>query len=363
MSEAEIARLRESIAEVDREIVARVAKRLHLAEEIGLEKKAMGLPVRDPEREERVMDRFLKDCDDRGIARSPAVALARLLMEESVRRQEAVAPPKPLHRRALVVGGTGAMGRWLCRYLRSRGYEVVVNDTRGPLDGFPFEGDLAKGVAAADVVAVSVPVSAAPGVLRTIASLRPRGLVFDICSLKGPIERDLRALARSGVRVGSVHPLFGPDLWPLSQGRITFSDCGDREGIRDAKDLFRGSGASLVDVDLERHDEAMALLLGLSHLSLLAFARSASRHPSRVEGLGNPTGTTFSRLSKAAEGLLNDPPELLRDIQMLNPHTPAVHGWIRDALEEWRRAALSPGSGEFLRLIEDTRAIFRGVST
>ncbi len=49
MSEREIARLRDEVASVDKEIVGLVARRLHLAEQIGMEKKLAGLPVRDVE--------------------------------------------------------------------------------------------------------------------------------------------------------------------------------------------------------------------------------------------------------------------------------------------------------------------------
>ena len=93
MSEAEIVRLREEIADVDRETVALVAKRLHLAEQLGLEKKRLGRPLRDEGVEEAVHTRLLTECATQGISRSFAEGLARLLIDESVRRQRAVRSP------------------------------------------------------------------------------------------------------------------------------------------------------------------------------------------------------------------------------------------------------------------------------
>lgn len=360
MSEAEIARLRAQIADVDREIVAHVARRLHLAELVGLEKKLMDLPLRDPDTEERVFARLLAECATRGISDRFADGLSRLLIEESVWREEAILPPEPVEKRVLVVGGAGQMGRWLCRYLRSRGYEVLVHDTVGPLEDFPFERDLEKGVARADIVAVSVPMSACAEVLRRIAAMRPKALVFDLCSLKSPVEKVLRDMGASGLKVASVHPMFGPDLWPLSSGAITFSDCGHGVAVLEAKELFRPSGASFVDLSLDHHDEFMAFLLGVSHLCLLTFARSVSKSPFDLAGLKRPAGTTFSRLSVAAMGLLNDPPLLLRDIQALNAHTPAIRRRIRAVLDDWERATDAPDAKEFIRLIEQSRAYFGG---
>lgn len=360
MSDREIARLRDDIAAVDKEIVALVAKRLHLAEQIGMEKLLSRLPLRAADVEEQVQARLLRECAVRGISESFASSLSQSLIEESVRRQEGVRVPDKLPQRILVVGGAGRMGRWLCRYFRSRGHEVVVNDPAGPPEDFAFEADLPKAVAAADVIVVSVPMSTASAVLRTIADAAPKGLVFDICSVKAPVEQQVRAMGAAGLRIASVHPMFGPSLWPLASGTVLFSDCGNSTAILEAKGLFRASGAAFVDVSLDHHDELMAFLLGLSHLSLLAFARAVADSPFDAAGLRRPAGTTFSRLSVAASGLLDDPPELLRDIQALNPHTPAVHRRLRQALDDWLRATDDSDGKGFVTMIEQARVYFRG---
>src|SRR2546428_13463516 len=252
--------------------------------------------------------RLSTGLEKRGITTPLGAGLDRLLVEESVRRHAGVIPPVPVNQRVLVVGGAGRMGQWLCRCFRSRGCDVVVNDIAGPPEGFAFEPDLQKAVQEADVIAVSVPMSVAAGVLRSIAIMKPRALLFDVCSLKAPIERELRAMSRSGLRIASVHPLFGPNLWPPSSGNITFSDCGNSKAVLEARELFRASGVSFVDISLDHHDESMAFLLGLSQLCLLTFARCVAASPFDLAGLQSPAGTTSSRLSIAAAGLLADPP-------------------------------------------------------
>lgn len=360
MSEKEITRLRDDIAAVDKEIVALVARRLHLAEQIGMEKKLAGLPLRAADVEEQVHARLLRECGVRGISESFASSLAQSLIDESVRGQEALRTPEHQSQRVLVIGGAGQMGQWLARYFRSRGHEVSIHDPAGPVEGFGSEPDLARAVAHADVVAVSVPMSTAPAVLESIAGLRPAALVFDICSIKAPVEKILRSMAASGLRSASVHPMFGPALWPLSSGTILVSDCGNPVATLEAKDLFRASGAALLDVSLDHHDELMAFLLGLSHLSLLTFARAVADSPFDLAGLRRPAGTTFSRLSAAASGLLADPPELLRDIQALNPHTPSVHRRMREALDDWQRATRDSDGKDFATMIQHARAYFGG---
>ncbi len=337
-----------------------VAKRLDLAAQVGLEKKLRGRPLRDAGVEELVQSRLLAESAARGISPSFTEGVARLLIQESLRRQEEVRPPSPVRQRILVVGGAGQMGHWLCRYFRSRGYDVMVNDVVGAVGDFRFESDLGKGVRRADVAVVSVPISVAADVLRTIAAMNPKGLVFDVCSLKDPVGKQLREMGRAGLRVASIHPMFGPNFWPLSSGKITFSDCGNRQALSEAKELFRATGASFVDVTLDDHDELMAVLLGLSHLCLLTFARCVARGSPDLAGLERPEGTTFTRLSGATADLLADSPALLRDIQALNPHMPRIYRRVRETLNEWEGASTAPDGDAFFRLVEEARSCFGG---
>jgi chorismate mutase/prephenate dehydrogenase len=359
MSDAEIARLREEIADVDKQILNLVAKRLHLAEQLGVEKKLVGRPIRETAQEDLVLTRLLTEGATQGISVPFIERLGRLLIDESSRRQDMVHLPPPSGQKVLVVGGAGRMGRWLCRYFRSRGYEVAVHDPAGPLEDFPSEADLAKGVLAADVVAVSVPMSSCAEVLRQIADLKPKALIFDIASLKAPIEHDLREMGREGLRVASVHPTFGPSLWPLSSGNILFSDCGNGLAVVEAKELFRATGATFVDVSLDHHDEFMAFLLGLTHLCLLTFARGVAQSPFDLAGLKRSAGTTFSRVSASAAVLLADSPALLRDIQALNPHTPYIHRLLRKVLDDWQAATTASDGSQFFELVEQARAYFQ----
>ena len=94
MSLTKIARLRDEIADVDREIVNLVAKRFRLAAQVGLEKKLLGRPLRDEGMEELVRTRFLAECATRGISASFSEGLARLLIGESLRRQKGVRGPR-----------------------------------------------------------------------------------------------------------------------------------------------------------------------------------------------------------------------------------------------------------------------------
>src|SRR5438309_11344980 len=102
----------------------------------------------------------------------------------------------------------------------------------------------------------------------------------------------------------------------------------------------------------------MAFLHGLTHLCLLTFARCVAQSPFDLAGLKRSAGTTFSRLSAAAAGLLGDPPSLLRDIQALNPHPTLAHRRIREGVDDWKRATEAPDGSGCYHLIEGAVTYF-----
>ena len=99
-----------------------------------------------------------------------------------------------------------------------------------------------------DLIVVATPLKMANEVLLAAAERRPTGLIFDIGSLKTPLRAGLAALQAAGVRVTSVHPMFGPDTELLSGRHVIFIDVGDRVGRR------RGARAVRVDDGRSRRD-------------------------------------------------------------------------------------------------------------
>src|SRR5437868_3851473 len=75
-------------------------------------------------------------------------------------------------------------------------------------------------------------------ILRDLALRRPPGVVFDVGSLKSPLRSGLLALKSHGVRVTSVHPMFGPDTELLSGRHVVFVDLGHAEALQKARELF-----------------------------------------------------------------------------------------------------------------------------
>jgi chorismate mutase/prephenate dehydrogenase len=354
--------LRKRVAEIDEDIAAFVAKRLQAVAEIGRLKGEQRIPVRDERVEAQVVQRLETAGRRHGLSDIFARDLARALIEESVRVQDASVrpPPDDAGRRILIVGGAGRMGSWLARYFRGQSERVVINDIAGPLDGFLFAPDLAPAVRDADVIVVATSMSAAVGVLRSVTARRPAGLVFDICSLKAPVREALLDAARAGLRVASVHPMFGPTVASLAGRNILFCDCGNREALEAATDLFRGTGANLAEVPLDRHDALIARVLGLSHAANIAFFHALARGGVAMADLRDASSTTFSRQVATAREVANENPDLYLEIQALNPHTREVVRDLEAALAELRAVVARGDVEAFRSLMESGRRYFGG---
>ena len=168
-----------------------------------------------------------------GIPPELAEALLRPLIHASLTTQEQAriaAQGQGSGKRALVIGGRGRMGGWFVEFLASQGFKVEVADPAGPVKGFAHRADWQSDALDQDIIVVATPLGATAQVLQELARRRPRGLVFDIGSLKTPLRSGLEALVRAGCRVTSIHPMFGPDTHMLSGSARDFHRPGRSPG-------------------------------------------------------------------------------------------------------------------------------------
>lgn len=85
-----LARLREDIEQVDRQIMELVVQRAKLAEEAGDAKRVAGLPLLDPVREARVMETAAEYARQAGIPDAEVRQIFRLLITIARKSQEAM---------------------------------------------------------------------------------------------------------------------------------------------------------------------------------------------------------------------------------------------------------------------------------
>ncbi len=306
----EIAELRRRIDELDREFLRLLDERVMVARKIGRVKGSLGLNVRDPEREREVLERA----------------------GEHRRVFEAILADSRLAQRGRVgvVGGLGRMGGWLAERL-SHIRKVAVYDVRpGPPPPGCFRMDsLDELVEWSDVVIVATPLGKTPDVLREVAKVVPDGrLVFDLSTLKGRVVETLTKFPER-VLVCSVHPLFGPGAEGLEGRRVAIVPVpGREEGADHTEELFKDAGAVTVRVDLETHDRAVALTVGLMYFVGLSLGLTVSRWGD-LKKLAELSGTSFTYLSTYLCQLAGEGPGFVADLLSSPEVTEAIRLYLK----------------------------------
>lgn len=326
--------LRERITGIDRQLLKLVAERQALGGEVARVKREGGLATRDFSRERDVILQARADASSLGVPPDVAESLMRLLIRSSLTTQEqaqVAAHGQGGGRTALVIGGSGKMGRWFVEFLSSQGYRVIVSDPAGAPPGAESVGDWRTLPLTQDLIVVATPLKVADTVLAELAARSPSGTVFDIGSLKTPLRRGLNALREAGCRVTSVHPMFGPDTELLSGRHVIFVDLGSPEALETAQGLFASTMAERVVMDLDEHDRLIAYVLGLSHALNIAFFTALAESGEAAPRLARLSSTTFDAQVEVASRVAQESPELYFEIQSLNEYG-------RESLEALRHA-------------------------
>ncbi|NEZ03555.1 prephenate dehydrogenase/arogenate dehydrogenase family protein [Wenzhouxiangella sp. XN201] len=328
---ARLKALRDELDGVDTALIELATRRQQLVSDIGRIKKRYGEQLRDFRREREVLDGVRRAAESRGLDPELAEDLFQRLIEASLTRQEQERLRLGRHgdgRRALVIGGSGRMGRWLAAFLDGQGFDVLIADPATTSDGSSRFTDWRDAPADVDVIAIAAPLAISAEVLAELAQQSTDALVFDIGSLKSPLGPALRAAADAGLRVCSVHPMFGPDTQLLSEKHVLLMDVGNAEAVVAAKSLFADTLAELVTIGLEEHDRLMAPVLGLSHALSIVFFTALADCGVSATGLSQLSSTTFDRQLSIARAVACENPDLYFEIQSLNRHG----GTMRQAL-------------------------------
>lgn len=341
--------LRKKIEEIDKEIVELMIQRNETAEEIGFIKRTRGMPLVNRDVEEAVIKRYRTAADGSLLPPDVAESICRLLIQSSVELQSSLVRRK-CNKRVTIVGGNGKMGRWMTRYFESMGAAVNIIDVSA---GVPED---MKG---ADIVVISVPISSVRSVLADADTFcKKDALIFDIASIKSPFASTLKEMAKRR-KVCSVHPMFGPSARSMNERNVIVCGCGCETAVTEASELFDNDGSNVTITDVERHDELMAYVLGLSHASGIAFFTALKESGIPFRELKMSGGTTFERFLAASAPVSEEDASLYHEIQKMNISSGDMWGVYENAVKKVRDASLSDDDEMFSELMESGRKFLK----
>jgi chorismate mutase/prephenate dehydrogenase len=333
--------LRTQLNDLDRRLLELIAERQRASREVARVKRATGYPTRDYARERDVIVGARARAAGLGVPADVAEGVMRLLIRSSLATQEQAsvsALGAGSGQRALVIGGAGKIGGWFVNFLASQGYQVEIADpsAAAKVGGVATLSDWQFSALDQDLIVVATPLGATDAILQELAVRRPTGVVFDVGSLKSPLRRGLAALRAAGVRVTSVHPMFGPSTELLSGRHVIFIDLGAGDALERARALFTPTMVEQVVMDLEDHDRLIAYVLGLSHALNIAFFTALAQSGEAAPRLVQMSSTTFDAQFDIASEVAQESPELYFEIQRLNDYGAQPLAALAQALETLR---------------------------
>lgn len=253
-----------------------------------------------------------------------------------------------------VIGSSGSMGSFFVRYFVSRGVQVVGSDFRKKrFPGMVFNPSNLLAVSGADVVLVATPMESILSVCRALApNLKEGSVLVEVSSIKNDLPRRIGTLAgKRGAHLLSIHPLFGPSLVDYSGMKVCVIGGKNTAPTRLARKIF--PEARLFPMSSEEHDRLMGLMLSLTHLVNLAYARvvSGNLKPSSFRAMATPSAFLQSLL---AEAVLSQDPALVSRILFTNRF---AAGHLKAYLEELSKLQQMLSSGEEAGFRDEHRSL------
>jgi chorismate mutase/prephenate dehydrogenase len=366
MDQTSLEALRTELSDLDRQLLDIVARRTEISLQIGRVKRELGRGTRDFAREKVVLQRARTQAAAIGLDPALAEQLLLRLIEASlsVQEQDRISETGTGDgQTALVIGGNGQMGRWFASFLAAQGYDITIADPRSGPPGVPWVEDWRTLDLTHDLIVVATPLEPTCEILLQLAAHPPRGVIFDIGSLKSPLRPGLEALRAAGARVTSLHPLFGPDTSLLSGRHVVLIDLGVPEATDVVRGLFSATMAEHVVLDLPTHDRLMAFVLGLSHAVNLTFTSALAASGLPLPLLASVSSTTFDAQLEVASRVARESPRLYYEIQAHNPYgevtfqaLDAAATALRSFAEHKDEAAFVEMMGQGLHYLETLRS-------
>ena len=188
-------------------------------------------------------------------------------------------------------------------------------------------------IRACRVLILAVPVPAMEQVMAEIAPhLRPDGVVMDIGSLKEkPVET---MLAHAPGEVIGLHPFFGPSADSMAGHIVFLCPARGKNWLAWAKDFWESGGATVVEIEPQRHDRLMAQVQTLRHLMLACLGRVLMQTGFAQEDDLDLAGPWFKALVSMLAHQCDQPADLYANLALHNPNSQPVMEALRQSVQE-----------------------------
>lgn len=350
--------LRERIKGIDYSILTLISRRIELAKEVGRLKVNQGLPIKNFQVEKQVYERIERFSNEFALDFQYMQKIYEVIIEAAVSVQMPLQKQKgKSFGSVLIIGGSGKMGSWFADFFSTSGYSVEILDPI-PHPMLPAFDDANGDINKFDLIAVCCPLNVMKQTLSTLISQHPRGIVFDIASLKSQLLEIEQMAKNENVRYVSVHPMFGPDAKHLVGRNLLICHSPDQSAYETVMDIFIETSANIVPIPMQMHDKFMIYCLGLPHFVNLLVGKVLFDSGIEFQNIQNHAGTTMLKQLSATMELFSENPELYHSIQNLNDYKDQLYTEIEKGFKSIVEYASNPDGHDFSRFMNSTREFF-----
>jgi chorismate mutase/prephenate dehydrogenase len=345
--------LRVQLDDIDREIIELLARRRQVERGVADFKRAENIQIRDAGREAQVLAARRALAAELGLDPEAVESIYRQILIASRDYQASInlsPAPDAGPKTVLIVGGAGQMGGMLQSLFEDLGHRVLVADVGS--------AQSAEALApSADVVVISVPISATEAVIRQVGPhLRPDALLCDVTSIKAaPLAAMLQSTRASVV---GTHPMFGPGSSTLLGQRVVLCRGRGDAWYSWLSDSLRSRGLVITEADADEHDRGMGLVQVLTHFQTQVFGLALARTGIPLAASRRFTSPAYLMELYVAARHFAQSSELYGPIEMRNPRTPEVTEQFQRAAVEISEILATGDQERFAAMFREVRAFF-----
>jgi prephenate dehydrogenase len=223
-----------------------------------------------------------------------------------------------------IVGAAGKMGSWFTVYFAQRGLDVLVYDINQEIlktsGNVKVKVSLQDCVKDADLVLVSVPLLRTPQAIKECTkSMKDGAIIAEISSVKNKTFAALKRVP-SNLHPLCIHPMFGPGASEKIRAKMLLVPVrNEKIEVKTANEIFENAAVTVLP-NATQHDRTMAIVLGLTYFTNIAFAK-VMVSSGNISILKQLSGTTFNLQSLVAESIFTDEPDLIIALIRANVYT------------------------------------------
>jgi prephenate dehydrogenase len=258
-----------------------------------------------------------------------------------------------------IIGGTRGLGNWIARFLKSKGFDVVItgrNKAEGENVsrklGVTYLQDNVEAASYSDVTIVSVPIGVTTRIIKEVAPhLKEGSLLMDVTSVKEEPSEAMREFTPEGVDYLPTHPMFGPRIRSLDGQVVVLTP---EEEVKKSRwypkvlEFLEAENARVLVTSPSNHDRMMSIVQGLTHFSYISIAATIEKLGIDIKESRKFASPVYSLMLDMIARIVAQNPYLCYSIQTNNRYIGQTHEAFLETFLELKELVSARNERDFV---------------